>query len=197
LGIQSPIVGYTLAKIYPEHLPESIVNDPKRQAERQVFDCLATLERSFVVFYSVAWQSRRDGRMRDGEADFVIAHPDLGVLVMEVKGGGVSFDAQTGEWTTTDRYGDTFTINPVQQAVTSKHTLLEKLRDLPEWDSRLFLNIGHVVCFPDVIIEEKSLRLDLPRVIIIDHKDLKNLDLVIRNIFEHYMEKGNPSVLGA
>jgi hypothetical protein len=185
-----------LAKIYPEHLPESVVRDPKRQAERQVFDGLAKLGPSFVVFYSVAWQSRREGRMRDGEADFVVAHPDFGVLVIEVKGGGVAFDAQSGEWTTTDRYGDTFTINPVQQAVTSKHTLLEKLRDLPQWDSRRFLNMGHVVCFPDVIIEEELLRLDLPRVIIIDHNDLKNLEPVIRKIFEHYMEKGNPSILG-
>ncbi|MBX3038563.1 MAG: NERD domain-containing protein [Anaerolineales bacterium] len=57
---------------------------------------------NFVIFYNVAWQARRDGYTRDGEADFVIAHPDYGVLVLEVKGGGVTYDAITGQWTTTD-----------------------------------------------------------------------------------------------
>jgi len=97
-----------MAKLYPERLPESILSDPKRSAEKKVFDALLGLGSSFVIFYSVAWQARKDGCTRDGEADFVIAHPDLGVLVIEVKGGGVAYDAVTGQWTTTDRYGESF-----------------------------------------------------------------------------------------
>lgn len=185
-----------MAKLYPEHLPESIINDPKRQAERQVFDRLSQLSSSFVVFYSVAWQSRKDGRARDGEADFVISHPDYGILVMEVKGGGVSFNAQTGQWTTTDRYGETFPIDPVQQALNSKYTLLEKLKDSPGWNSRHFLNIGHTVCFPDVIIENKPLRTDLPRAIVVDHNNLKDIEQTICGIFDHYAEKGSRIPLG-
>src|SRR5271157_5868888 len=97
-------------------MPESILSDPKRNAEQKVFEALSGLDSSFVVFYSVAWQARKDGRTHDGEADFVIAHPDLGVLVLEVKGGGVSYNGGTGQWTTTDRYGETFAIDPVEQA---------------------------------------------------------------------------------
>jgi len=37
-----------------------------------------------VVFHGVDWQSiETDGRPRDGEADFVVAHLERGILNME------------------------------------------------------------------------------------------------------------------
>ncbi len=65
-----------MAKIYPERLPEHVLGDPRRQAEKKVFEVLSGLGPSFCVFYSVAWQVRdlKSGA-RDGEADFIIAHP--------------------------------------------------------------------------------------------------------------------------
>lgn len=185
-----------MAKLFPEHLPESVLSDPKRSAEKEVFDALSGLGSSFVVFYSVAWQSRRDGRMRDGEADFVIAHPEYGILVVEVKGGGIAYNASTGLWTTTDRYGESFVIDPVEQVKKSHYTLLEKLKDLPEWDNNRFLTIGHTVCFPDVVIDNKSLRLDLPREIVFDHKDLGNIEVTIQRAFEHWADKTKRAPLG-
>lgn len=185
-----------MAKLFPEHLPESVLSDPKRSAEKRVFDALSGLGSSFVVFYSVAWQARKDGYARDGEADFVIAHPDYGVLVLEVKGGGVAYDATTGKWTTTDRYGESFVIDPVEQAKKSHYTLLEKLKDLPEWDSSRFLSIGHAVCFPDVVIGNKALKLDLPREIIIDHGDLEKIGETVPGIFKHYADKNRQVPLG-
>lgn len=144
----------------------------------------------------MAWQSRKEGWTRDGEADFVIAHPDFGVLVFEVKGGGVSFDAQSGQWTTMDRYGESFAINPVEQARKSHYTLLDKLKDLPEWDSNRFLTIGHAVCFPDVVIGNKPLKLDLPREIIVDHNDLQKIDETIQRLFEYWADKSKRAALG-
>lgn len=185
-----------MAKLYPERLPESILSDPKRNAEKKVFDALSGLGSSFVIFYSVAWQSRKDGYTRDGEADFVIAHPDLGVLVLEVKGGGVAYDSVTGQWTTTDRYGESFVIDPVEQAKKSHYTLLDKFKDLPEWDSNRFLTIGHAVCFPDVPFSNKDLRLDMPREIVIDYDDLNQMEAKIQRIFEHYAEKSRRAPLG-
>lgn len=185
-----------MAKLYPEHLPESILSDPKRGAERKLFEALSGLESSFVIFYGVAWQSRIDGRVRDGEADFVVAHHEFGIIVIEVKGGGVSYDATTGQWTTTDRYGESFAIDPVEQAKKSHYTLLDKFKDLPEWDSSRFLTIGHAVCFPDVVVENKSLRMDLSRDIVIDHNDLEKIDDAIRRVFDHYADKTRRAPLG-
>ncbi len=185
-----------MARIYPERLPESVLSDPKRQAERRVFHALSGLAQPFVVFYSVAWLARKDGRARDGEADFVIAHPELGILVIEVKGGGVAFDPRSSQWTTTDRFGETYVIDPVEQARRSHHTLLDKLRDLPGWDGSRFLTIGHAVCFPDVIIESRGLKLDLPRELIIDNNDLKDAQSFIVRAFAYWSDKTQRVPLG-
>ena len=77
-----------MAKIYPERLPVSIHDDPKRNAERRVYAALKSLSSPYLVFYSVHWQTISNYRgMEEGEADFVITHPDKGIVVLEVKGG--------------------------------------------------------------------------------------------------------------
>jgi len=72
-----------VAKLFPEYLPESVLSDPKRNAEKKVFETLSGLGSSFDVFYSVAWQARKNGYTRDGEADFVIAHPNYVLFYFE------------------------------------------------------------------------------------------------------------------
>ena len=118
-----------MARIYPERLPASVEQDLSRAAERKVFERLAQLSDQFAVFYSVAWQlrSRRDG-VKDGESDFVVAHPDLGIMFIEVKGGSIRYDANLSQWYSLARSGMEYEIkDPVQQARASKGALLGKL----------------------------------------------------------------------
>ncbi len=58
-------------------------------AEIKVLQALRRLPEAWVVLHSVAWQSLRDGRQGDGEADVLAINPEVGVVVIEVKGGGV------------------------------------------------------------------------------------------------------------
>ena len=76
-------------------IPESPV-ETESNAERRLFDRLRDETPDDVVaFHSVAWQlPRKKGRPEQGEADFVLAHPDYGVLTLEVKGGTVRYDAR-------------------------------------------------------------------------------------------------------
>jgi hypothetical protein len=186
-----------MAKIYPEHLPTSVLEDPLRRSEQYVYTALAQMADDFVVFYSVAWQSRANGRARDGEADFVIAHPNFGILVLEVKGGSISFNAATGEWTTIGREGVQRGIkDPVEQARGSRYSLLEKLNELPGWDSNRFVNMAHAVCFPSINVPAESLRLDLPREIIIDRADIAEMQQAILRIFEYYASRERREPLG-
>ena len=87
-----------MATMFPTPLPAAVTADAGREAERRVYDALARLlDPEHAVFYSVAWLTRATGpAARDGEADFVIAHSDLGVLVLEVKGGQVGHDQMHG-----------------------------------------------------------------------------------------------------
>lgn len=187
-----------MAKFFPEHMPESILKDPKRRAERKTFDSLSALGSSFSVFYSVAWQVRdpKSGA-RDGEADFIIAHPELGLMILEVKGGQVRYDANQKKWFSQDRQGIEHEIkDPIDQARNSKGALLLKFRELPGWEQR-FLTISYLVVFPDVIVEQTYLRPDLPRQLVLDSQDLLDIEAKTRDGFEwFYGEERTRGALG-
>ena len=109
-------------------------------------EVLGGLPEPWRVLHSVSWQSQRNGRQGDGEADFVLLHPDHGALVVEVKGGLVCVDE--GTWFSTDRHGERHLLkSPYDQAVASKHALHRLLRDtLRSAD----VPVGHAVALPDV-----------------------------------------------
>ena len=176
----------TVATIYPDHLPESILNDPMRAAERIMYHALSRMGDAFTIFYSVAWQSRSlAGNVRDGEADFVIAHPELGMLVIEVKGGSIRFDGVSGQW-----YSGIHEIrDPVEQAKKSRYELLRKLQDLPGWGDT-WMTTGHAVAFQDIVVGNTDLKLDLPHEIILDGSSLENIESEIRKIFNYYGSAG-------
>lgn len=137
-------------RMIPTALPAEIRADPKRSAEVQVYDRLRgdPVLADFTVFYSCEWIGEHEGLLKDGEADFVLAHPAIGYLVIEVKGGRVSRRIADGKWTTIDRDGETHPIsNPVAQAKKSKKVILSALRE--KWPGRTpFLWARHGVVFP-------------------------------------------------
>jgi len=187
-----------MARIYPEHLPAGVEQNPGRQAECKVFERLTQLSDQFTVFYSVAWQLRsRYTGVQDGEADFVVAHPDLGVMFIEVKGGGIRYDANLDQWYSLARSGVVYEIkDPVQQARDSKGALLKKLEELPGWEPGWF-TVGYIACFPDVTYDASACRPDLPREIVMDSADLEKADTIIRRAFAHYAgETGGGRGLG-
>ena len=173
-----------MAKIYPQCFPQWALEQDKRSAEKKVYEKLAKLPDPYVIFYSVAWQVRspRAGAY-DGEADFIIAHPEKGVLILEVKGGRIRYDAGESQWYSRDRNDEEHAIkDPIQQARNSKGALLYKLRELPGWIDD-YLTIAYMVVFPDVLVGKSSLRPDLPRTLLIDSEDLDNLEASIENGF--------------
>ncbi|MBD14877.1 MAG: hypothetical protein CMJ72_06890 [Planctomycetaceae bacterium] len=56
----------------------------------------------YQVFHSVSWNASIDDQ---GEADFVITHPDHGYLVLEVKGGQRIYKEPGGNWISEDKNG--------------------------------------------------------------------------------------------
>jgi Nuclease-related domain/AAA domain len=117
--------------------------EPSDDSERITADALRTLNRDWTILHHVTWQSLRDGRQGDGEADFLVIHPNVGLLVLEIKGGGVH--VENGRWFSVDRHGAVHPIkNPYEQAMASKHALLKWLRN----KGITGVDIGHAVVFP-------------------------------------------------
>ena len=134
-------------------LTDAQLNELPSHAEARVYRSLRdNLPDDYVVLFQVGWILRQEGeRARDGETDFLICHPDKGCLCVEVKGGGVGFDAATGEWSSIDRHGRKHKIkNPIDQALKAKYSVRSKLDEHPRWRAFSLGNVllGHAVLFP-------------------------------------------------
>ena len=79
-----------MAIIYPKE--EFRLNDNVPFSEREVYNKLRTLSNDYVIFHSVNWVKKNKYQAFTWyENDFLIIHKSLGILVMEVKGGSISF----------------------------------------------------------------------------------------------------------
>jgi len=180
------------ARMYPETLDGIEVKSP---AERTVFAALRDeLGDRFTVLYSVAWIGiRQKGKKpSDGEIDFVILHPAMGILLLEVKGGIVGRD-ENGSWYSIRRDRSQADIkNPFEQVKDNKYAFIKKIDTLPNWQYTL-PTIGHAVFFPDGVAEDTQMGADVPAEIVFQHSDLGRLDEKIRNCLKYWAgEKFNP-----
>ena len=162
-----------VATIYPD-----LVKPGTSQAEGKLHASLRRLSDEWTVFHSVAWQANRNGKPSDGEADFVLAHPRRGLIMIEVKGGGIKLEG--GRWWSLNPEGRHPIKNPFEQAVSSKHSLVRYLRDagLPH------LAAGHAVAFPD-ITKTGGFGPNAPADLIIDRGDLKDIEAAISRVVTH------------
>jgi hypothetical protein len=178
-NIQHPLG--VMAKIFPPEPPE---HSPK--SELKVRSSLSAVD-DLVVLHSVAWQSRRNGKQSDGEADFVLLVPKRGILVLEVKGGGI--EIADGSWYSTGRDNIRRPIkNPFDQAKDSKYALIAYLKEMDSSFTRI--PVIHGVVFPDISIDG-MLGLNAPRAIVLDRNDLATPLATLERMFM-YWEKAYP-----
>lgn len=153
-----------MARMHPAVIPAAAHEDRRRSSELQVYQRLQTgLSDDYEVFYSRSWHAAdADGRERDGEADFIVAHARLGLLFLEVKGGQVHRREQDGQWLSTDRDGFVHRIkDPVAQARSSKHHFLKRLQEARRLGRR-FIAARHAVILPGSARPARDLGPDAP-----------------------------------
>lgn len=160
-------------------------------AEIRILAALAhQLDDKFLILHSVAWISKPGGSgPRDGESDLLICHPKLGILTVEVKGGGIELDYSSRRWNSTDRYGVRHTIkNPFEQAMKGKYGILGKLKENPAWQ-KLHIGhfvIGHAAFFPDIANSARLQGPDAPIEIVGDRNDMENLAEWTNRVFAYW-----------
>jgi len=155
----------------------------------------AALERSltppWAMYRNVAWLEKRPGdEPQDGEADVVLAHPDLGVMVIEVKGGRVQRIG--GRWESVDRNGVAHEIkDPFAQVTRAMHRLRRVCAALPAWPAQR-VRFVRAVAFPDAAYD-RTMTPDGPREIVIDHDDLERVGERIGEMFDWWSASGDAS----
>lgn len=153
-----------MAVSWPKKLPRSVLDDSRRRAEVQVYNSLnKVLDDSFYVYYSSPWLGIDSmGNEKDGECDFLIAHPENGILAVEVKGGEISYDPSDFQWRSKDGKGFVHKIkDPVAQAKSAKHEILKRLNKSKRWQRR-YIHATHGVIFPKSGYPPKDLGPDRP-----------------------------------
>jgi len=164
-------------------------HDTKSRAELLVFDRLkAAFPRDdsnrLTAFHSL--NLTHHAYKRFGEIDFLIVGRP-GILVLEVKGGGITCHA--GVWEYRGRAGDTHASpeGPFRQAQSALHGLMEKLKGgLPGsvWSR---FTIGYGVVFPDCDWDQAGSEWD-PEMLA-DARISRNLERWLTRLFRYWRRK--------
>lgn len=150
-----------MARFIPDVAVESISHD----SERVVYEALRGLPTGFVVLHSFPWlRPLRDlagEPLREGEADFVVLHPERGLLVLEVKGGKPELIGRT--WSR----GGRELRDPFDQARRSRYALLDAVEERTRRRiHRGMFAHGDVIVFPHArLVGELPLNSD-PRTLV-------------------------------
>lgn len=156
--------------------------------ERQVFEALRDgLPNEYNVFHSFRWnKSTQNGRVEWGEADFTIFHPDKGILVIEVKSGGIVL--QNGQWwyERTDNHQRHPMKDPLEQANRTTYSIKDMLEKvLPAGE---YCWVEPVVWFPS--LSNRNYSNEMPNTyhpeIVFMEWALKNPKQAIENAYRFY-----------
>jgi len=158
---------------------------PESHAEKTVLDSLRdNLDESCIVFHSLdVLAKNREERLVDAEIDFLVLSPRGGMLVIEVKGGGIRFDGGQEKWFQNEK---PLRQSPFRQAKLNKYAIKDYLKKtigrLPD------ITMGHAVCFPDVFTEISDLPPEADSSIMITGREIPYIHEAIESILARYRE---------
>jgi hypothetical protein len=174
---------------------EQLRNIPSRAEARFYEACKDQLPAEVVVIYSSSWiyRKKNEDKVHEGEADFTLLFPGSGILAVEVKGGGVAIDSNTGKWFSIDRNHQRNHIkNPFKQASDERHALLDQISGHVAWRRwpGKRLTIGHAVVLPDLQDATPLVGPDRKKEFIGVGPDLQNLNNWVQRVVKFWHQEG-------
>ncbi|MCK6439694.1 MAG: NERD domain-containing protein/DEAD/DEAH box helicase [Planctomycetes bacterium] len=140
-----------MARLVPPIRPDDIANHGERIVARNLAEQISHPQ--CVILHSYPWlrpERADDTTLHEGEADFVIIHPEVGMLVLEVKGGEIDYDPESRQWFRITERGKQRIRDPFEQARRAQHYIRNQIveREFPR-ERNLPCSFGHCVVFPD------------------------------------------------
>lgn len=164
-------------------IPEKLSSNIRSGAEIKLFEIFQKqLSDDYIVFHSTWWQ-HIGYIIQDREADFIIIHPDKGILILEAKGGQIQYDPINKYWYQNEIR---MKISPFQQASDIKYRFLKFLNQYNEFSSKDFYIIGQCVAFPDIDDVINGLPSEAPAKILLLRPHLNNISNWISSVFNYY-----------
>jgi hypothetical protein len=167
-----------MATMIPDIPVESIEND----GERVFYSTAQMLPNTYTIFYSYKYYPDDQQGDQIREADFVIVHPMLGYLVIEVKQGEVNYN--NGRWYEYKKNGyQPMNKDPLEQARSAMYGILDHYK-LKTGKSVFPLELRYVVCFPECSKITGDLPAGIKENSIWTLHDLDQLDEKIWSLFD-------------
>ncbi|MBA3510174.1 MAG: NERD domain-containing protein/DEAD/DEAH box helicase, partial [Thermoleophilaceae bacterium] len=178
--------------MYPQRLStRAEITKSERDLHKRLSDAL---DDDWTVIHAsglLISDSKDGARMR--EADFVIAHPERGILCLEVKGGGI--EHQHGEWFRRNPGGTRERIeDPFEQVADERYALGRLLKKSARGKAAAGW-LAHGVAFPYITIGQLALAPDAPRQILLDRHDVAEIEPAINRVLAFHLGSG-PIELG-
>lgn len=167
----------------------SYIRGQNSNAELKLFNRLSQIDEfdGWIGFHSLNLSKHEYKRW--GELDFVLIGPE-GMIILEVKGGGVS--CLDGIWKFTDRFGEEHTRDegPFDQAKSGMYSLLGLMKEKLPPGLVARLSPGWGVVFPDISFDQVSP--EMPREVICGFRDFKEKNGVrryLQKLIKYWQEK--------
>ncbi len=172
-------------------IPAVDTSQLEHQSEAPVYMALRdNLSDEFLVLHSYPWlrRWRGEGALLEGEADFVVLHPQLGMLVLEVKGGDtIRHDGV--RWVRDTSRGPKEFQDPFRQARRNMHALLEIVTERSGGRVRknAFVH-GYAVVFPHMDFEGPP-PAHADRAIVVSRRHLPFIEQAIVTAFRAWADE--------
>lgn len=172
-------------------LPQ-VVHKFESDAEKRVFASLQNVDLGEGAIAMHSLNLREHEYKQWAEADFVIVSSN-GVLVLEVKGGGVSCDG-SGIWIFTNRFGKEFrkSESPFDQARTARFALEGLIKEKTEESLLQRINFGWGCVFPDIRFQGVN-TVEVDEAMTLDSRFRSSQDLKrwISALYQYWQRKTN------
>lgn len=174
-------------------IPKTIVGSIASDAERRAFALLSTtqLDAAARCFHSLNI-SEHDYKLV-AEIDFAVLSAK-GLLVLEVKGGGVS--VHEGVWQFRDRFGRLHrrSEGPFEQARSAMFSLRDRLVQEVGREVVESLTVGYGVVFPDCPFRERSVEWADQMILDVDGiRGKQHIGSYVETLFQYWREKKSPT----
>jgi len=165
-------------------------------SEAKVYRALQALPDEYRVYHALShYAGPSAGRaVREGESDFLVLHPEHGLLVVEVKGGGIRYDGRERRWSSVGSDGVEHPIqDPFAQAQRNVKTLMAEIqRRSPPTVPTSFAH-GSAVAFPDCDYAPPNEPINAPADLVLDASDLAgDLERRLLAIFDYWTRDRTP-----
>ena len=183
-------------------IPKVDIDEIAVKSERDTARCLVDqLPNDCIIYHSYPWlktdrNDRGNTTLKEGETDFVIILPSHGMLILEVKGGEISYDEDSRDWSRVLGNGRLKPIqDPFEQANRNTHYLENTIKRRGyQGANSLPFTYGYAVVFPDCEYKGPTPAGAEP-AIIFSASDLPYLDRRITSALNQWSRRDSPRPL--